>query len=520
MATSTSESGALANSASESDEETLSFSESLSEAVPYQSKDDRTVSDVVADLGMGPAQLYVMLLSSGAVYFCDGVELKLVNIIATATAKDFNLLPTQRAGLSTVTMCGLMMGTFASGYFGDGVGRRAPTMWCLAFTAVLGLMCSLAPDYFVLLTGRSMLGFAMGIGIPPSTALVSEITPEAWRIPTKAFSSAFAAIGGLFVAIMAALDDPTYQNLHWRHLMVMCSIPPAFWWAISQFLLRESPVFLASVGKHEEAKVEFRRLQQMNGKFDLNVDYVPPRDQAEMPDQAPRRPVDAVRTLFSRKYWYTTTALLVACFAINLVSTGDAYASPQVLVDHTSELEPGWLFVVKYSIAVAATVAAGLLAQVVPRKTSVILALVILSTVCISFATCAQWDGPRPPFISAVFMFGAHGSVVGNAIGTIVIYQLSVEIYPTTAAATGGAVVIGGGRIASVIAPMMFETMRESFHWESFYYAMAATCMVAIISVAFMEPPKPYRPGTPATPKADKTDLFVSYGTMTHTWSR
>lgn len=477
----------------------------------------RTVADVVADLGWGPGQLFVMMLSSGGVYFSNGMVLTLTSIVAQVTAREFDLSPHQRATLSMVTLSGVMVGTLLSGYFGDIWGRRAPTMWSLLGTALCGLLCSTMPTYVHILLGRILLGIVMGFGIPPSTVFASEITPEPWRIVMKTFSSICFSVGGVFVTLLAAFDDPTYQNLQWRRLMALAAIPPAVFWALGCLLLSESPIFLATSGRHAEARAAFVRLKALNSCPDLNIYYTPPEEMNPQEDDDLTFRA-SIRTVFSRKYRYLTLSLIYCCFCVNLVSYGDSYAGPQVLsetLSETSEMAPAWMLVIKNCLAVIMCMAGGFVGSVLPRKWCIGMCLFALMMVTLSFAYAGMRLGDKSPITMFFYHIGAHGSVVGCATGYITLFQVSVEIYPTRAAATGGAIVIGGGRIAAIIAPMLFEHIRAvTGQWTYFYIVMAAFCFVALIVVYYMDAPKPYRPGTPGTPKA--ADMGT-YGTTTST---
>lgn len=458
-----------------------------------------TVSSVVERIGAGPAQLGALFFGTGGVNFCDGIELMLGNVIVTSVSKDFGLGPNERALMSTMTLLGLMVGHFCSGYVGDTWGRRTPVLWCYILTFVLGFVCAFQPTFCLLVCARCLVGVAMGFGMPPAAAMISEITPEWCRISMRVGVTICFSLGFLLISLLAAFDDPSLENLHWRHLMLIGALPPAVFMILCFFFLYESPVFLAAVGKHAEAKKVFRSMAWMNSTDHCDLDYsVPSKADAPTPalDEAPQTTLcEQMRMVFSPQLWFTTVAVFWAAFCINLAAYGDGYAAPQILGE-TSSFPPAWRCVIKSATSVLWTLVAGVLARAASRKTMVIASTTISATVCFAFAVAGPCPAPRPLLLAMLYQYGANGSAIGAAFGYVVIFQIAVEIYPTAASSTGGALIMGGGRVAAVAAPLLFENFRQATgDWTSFYYFMGASCVSASIAVQCMPSVKAYRPG-------------------------
>uniref|UniRef100_A0A7S2AJQ6 Major facilitator superfamily (MFS) profile domain-containing protein n=1 Tax=Alexandrium andersonii TaxID=327968 RepID=A0A7S2AJQ6_9DINO len=401
--------------------------------------------------------------------------------------------------MATMTLLGLMFGNFISGYVGDTLGRRAPTIWCYITSTVIGFVCAFMPTFYCLVVARALLGIGMGFGMPPAGAMISETTPEQWRIMMRVGSSCCFSLGFLFITLLAAFDDPSYKHAHWRHLMLIAAVPPACFSVLATLFLHESPVFLAAAGRHAEAKQVFRSTAWWNSTEHLDLDYDEgPRTGAPgNPSHASSRATmwDQLGMVFAPHLRYTTVAVFLAAFCINLVSYGDGYAAPQVLTV-TSHIAPAWQCVIKASVSVLWVFLAGALAQVMSRKTMVILATVISSTVCFAFALAGSFPAPRSMLMEILFQYGANGSAVGSALGYVVVFQIAVEIYPTSASTTGGALIMGGGRLAAVAAPLLFENVRRyTGKWTPFYYLLGFCCAVAAAFALFMNPIKAYRPG-------------------------
>lgn len=99
----------------------------------------------------------------------------------------------------------------------------------------------------------------------------AEFQPKSKRGSMLSFMAAFWTLGNLFVAGLAWLIIPqdigytteyfTYNS--WRIFLLICAVP-SFIVAIVLFFLPESPKFLLSQGKSEEALAIFRHIYHIN----------------------------------------------------------------------------------------------------------------------------------------------------------------------------------------------------------------------------------------------------------------
>lgn len=455
-----------------------------------------SVSELVDSIGFGFAQLRALALAAGGVLFCSGLGVVIGNVMVLSVAADFGLSRNQRACLPTCTLTGLMVGTAVSGYFGDSLGRRHPVVWCFAGSAVFGFLCSAMPSFLGLLLCRGAHGVSMGFGAAPACAMLSEITPERWRITMRTMAQGMFPLGSLLAVGLAATSDASYEHLDWRRLFVMVSIPPAVLWFLALCFLPESPVFLACVGDDTRAAEGFKSMKRLSFSEAADLSYMP---FGTSKSSALRLPLPTLwhqlGTVFAPQFRRATLGSMFACFCVNLVSYGDGYAAPMVLTK-TSDLLPAYQYIAKFTIAVAWTAAIGFLAQVLSRKTMIVMGLAISSAVCFAFIFGASQPVPRHFLASVFFQIGANGIVVGVSMCFVVLYQLAVEIYPTTASSTGGAVVMGSGRLAAMCVPFLYENLKRlTGHWTAFYYVLGALAAVATVVVMCMQTAQAHRPG-------------------------
>lgn len=113
--------------------------------------------------------------------------------------------------------------------------------------------------------------FRLGGSGPVIWSYFAEFQPKSKRGSMLSFMAAFWTLGNLFVAGLAWLIIPTgigfyHENFtynSWRIFLLICALP-SFIVAILLFFLPESPKFLLSRGKSEEAIEIFKYIYSTN----------------------------------------------------------------------------------------------------------------------------------------------------------------------------------------------------------------------------------------------------------------
>lgn len=441
-----------------------------------------SVGELIEDIGAGRAQL-IILLTGGVVLFNRGIQMCLMSILTIPVANTFKLGPNSEGLLSTLMFVGMFCGTIASGYLGDRLGRRIPVCTSALTVSLIGALSALAQNYHALLVLRFVLGFFMAFGDVPVTALLSEVTPQRWRIPIRAASEGFFDIGYTYAAFLATLNDPYLHNLQWRRLLLMASIPPGVIGILTIFVLPESPVYLASTGDHVRAQRILTSMKRMNGMPGISVDYEPPlQDSASVPA------MEQLRIIFGTRYLRVTIILAYTTFIINFFYYGGMYTQPQVM-QKGHGLLPGWEIVLGGPADIFGILVATAIAQLLPRKVVLSFAM-LMAAVGISCFGYAGSMEQRSWFLELVYHFGVLGFYWVPAMTFIVLGQLSVETFPTVASATGGSVAFSAGRLGALAAPMVFENIRaQTGRWNLFCYIAAIGCLLGMLLVIFVWAP-------------------------------
>ncbi|MGF6771803.1 putative MFS transporter [Paraburkholderia sp. GAS199] len=189
----------------------------------------------------------------GVAMFFDGYDLTVTGFVIPALHKHGWLTPATTAMFISLPLVAAAFGSIAAGVLGDRIGRRRLFQATVLAYSLSSLGCGLATSYGMLLTFRTLNLFAIGTVTVTGYAYLNEFTPKRYR---GRFQSAVALLlnGGLpFGALMARLIVPnTGVEMGWRILFLLSVIPALLVFA-NKRLLPESPRWLASVGRDEEA---------------------------------------------------------------------------------------------------------------------------------------------------------------------------------------------------------------------------------------------------------------------------
>jgi len=168
---------------------------------------------------------------------------------------------------------GMALGLIVSGYFTDKLGRRKIFVWSLVFFVILSILSALMFSATELIIMRLLIGATIGIDIPASLAYLAEVSPKRKRGRyTGAFPPLDWTLGVITSAIVALVAYEIVGDSAWRIIVGFAAIP-AFVVVMLRRELPESPRWLLTKGRRDEAKMSFSRLGYNNGvipeKFEL-----------------------------------------------------------------------------------------------------------------------------------------------------------------------------------------------------------------------------------------------------------
>ena len=184
-----------------------------------------------------------------------------------AAPDQLNLDPLQEGMVVSALLVGAAVGSFGGGKLADSQGRKKNILWLamIFFGSTLG--CSLAPNFYVMLVSRFVLGLAVGGASVTVPAYLAEISPaeNRGRMVTQ---NELMIVTGQFLAfvinaiIAVAMDG---SNHVWRYMLSVAAIPAVFLFFGIQSC-PESPRWLISKGNNSDSLDILKKIRETEAK--------------------------------------------------------------------------------------------------------------------------------------------------------------------------------------------------------------------------------------------------------------
>ncbi|XP_044257208.1 synaptic vesicle glycoprotein 2B-like [Tribolium madens] len=214
---------------------------------------------------------YILLAVCGFVSTSEEMDVISMSFILPSAQCDLNLSTQSKGWLNSIIFIGMMAGAYVWGSVADALGRKKVLIAISFMNALCIVASSFSQNYELFMLFRFLNGAALGGSGPVIWSYFAEFQPKSKRGSMLSFMAAFWTLGNLFVAGLAWLVIPTgigfyYESFtynSWRIFLLICAIPSLIV-AILLFFLPESPKFLLSRGRCEEAIVIFKHIYSTN----------------------------------------------------------------------------------------------------------------------------------------------------------------------------------------------------------------------------------------------------------------
>jgi sugar porter (SP) family MFS transporter len=164
--------------------------------------------------------------------------------------RSFHLGSTGQSVVVSAVLVGAVIGAGAAMLIGDRIGRRVLIAASAVVFIVGTAIAAGATGVGVLITGRAILGVAIGLSSSVVPVYIAEISPERRR---GGFVALFqlAITVGIFLAYLVNYAFASIQGWRW---MFLCGVAPALVLFAGVLVLPRSPRWLALVGRGDEAR--------------------------------------------------------------------------------------------------------------------------------------------------------------------------------------------------------------------------------------------------------------------------
>lgn len=185
----------------------------------------------------------------------DGFDLTIYGTVLTTLMADpshIGALDAATAGtLGSYALIGVLIGALICGSIGDYVGRRRIILVGIAWFSIGMFVTALSTSIFAFGALRLITGIGLGAILATAGATIAEFAPAGRRNFYNAIVYSGIPAGGVLAALLGMI---LLEPLGWRGLFMIGATPILFLLPIAFFKLPESPRWLLSRGRREEAE--------------------------------------------------------------------------------------------------------------------------------------------------------------------------------------------------------------------------------------------------------------------------
>ncbi|OEU22218.1 MFS general substrate transporter [Fragilariopsis cylindrus CCMP1102] len=206
---------------------------------------------------------YQIILACGLCFASDAMEVLLLSFLGVILKSIWSLSEAEENSIVSVVFAGAMLGTLVLSPLGDRIGRRPVFALTAVMISVFGVLTAFCTNYPQILLARFFVGFGVGGLTVPYDAL-GEFMPSSYRGKRLISISFFWTAGSLLVPFFAWLTLGG-NEVSWRTFVALCALPSIVSTVLGVLMVPESPRWMLTRGKHDQALRILRQAAAKNG---------------------------------------------------------------------------------------------------------------------------------------------------------------------------------------------------------------------------------------------------------------
>ena len=223
----------------------------------------RTAS-TLPPLGTGKHRRYLGIIALIATFggLLFGYDTGVINGALEPMSRELGMDSTAQGWVTGSLAFAAAIGALTCGRISDRYGRRTTIIGLSTIFFIGALTCVFAPNVAVLITGRTLLGLAVGGASAVVPVFLAELAPYEIRGSLSGRNELMVVGGQLAAFIVNALIGNLWGEHDgvWRWMFAICTLP-AIGLFVGMLRVPESPRWLLRVGKREQALEVMKRIR-------------------------------------------------------------------------------------------------------------------------------------------------------------------------------------------------------------------------------------------------------------------
>ena len=222
--------------------------------------------------------LYIVAIVASLGGLLSGYDTGVISGALLFINESWNLSDSMQGILVSSVLIGAVIGAATNGILADIFGRKKIIMATAIIFIVGSILCGLAPNIYVLILSRILVGLAVGIVNFVVPLYLSEVSPKALRGTLVSLYQWAITAGILFsYFINAAFAEAVYS---WRW-MLLAGVLPGTVLLIGMCFMGDTPRWLVSKNRDDEAKKVFKKIEP-DADVEMEIQHIKATINAEI----------------------------------------------------------------------------------------------------------------------------------------------------------------------------------------------------------------------------------------------
>lgn len=202
--------------------------------------------------------LYIVAIVASLGGLLSGYDTGVISGALLFINETWNLTDYTQGILVSSVLIGAVIGAGTNGILADIFGRKKIIIATALIFIIGSVACAFAPNIIVLILSRLFVGFAVGIVNFVIPLYLSEISPKHIRGTLVSLYQWAITSGILFSYFINAVFAHVVYNWRW---MLFAGVVPGLILLIGMLFMQDTPRWLVSKGREDEAKAVFKRIE-------------------------------------------------------------------------------------------------------------------------------------------------------------------------------------------------------------------------------------------------------------------